>query len=152
MASTLTLTPCSPSSCRSGERALYKSCSTLAHTEDNGPYMISPQYSSPPPSPLTSVPNKPVQIRERLVHSSQEVARLCRSETGYRSIKLGDGRTVAINNLVPVDSPQPYSPSPSCFKRSIMKCLGMSGWWRNIWIAMFYDSLKIKKFDFFLRP
>ena len=154
MASTLTLTQCSPSSCRPGEWPLYQSCSTLAHTEDNGPYMISPQYSSPPPSPLfTCVTNKPVQMKVRCVHSAREVVKWGRPNTGYSSVKLGDGRTVTIGNLVPDDLPSP--PTPSCFKRFIMKCRGMSGRWSiklwNLGLHLFYDLLIYLKFEFFFK-
>lgn len=82
MASTLSLTPCSPSSCIYGQWPLYQSCSTLTFTDDNGPYMVSPQYRKPPPSP--------------------------RAPTGGRSIKLGDGRMVIIGRMVSV-TPSPRS-------------------------------------------
>ena len=65
MFSTLTLTPCDSRTCPE-----YRSCSMDAFSDDNGPYLTSPQYTLPPPSPKPG-----------------------------NSVKLGDGRTITITGL-----------------------------------------------------
>ncbi len=101
MTSTLTLSPCSPSSEVTGVWPLVRSCSTLAFTDDNGPQLVSPQYRPPPPSPRPG-----------------------------SSIKLGDGRKITIAwHLSPTvrrvetrvcadDIPSP--PRPSLFRQFTM--------------------------------
>ena len=69
MFSTLTLTPCD-SHTATGEWPEYRSCSTDTFGDDNGPYLTSPQYKKPPPSPKPG-----------------------------NSVKLGDGRTITITAL-----------------------------------------------------
>ena len=65
MSSTLTLAPCD-----SHTWSEYRSCSMDAFDDDNGPYLTSPQYTLPPPSPKPG-----------------------------NSVKLGDGRTITITGL-----------------------------------------------------
>ena len=67
MFSTLTLTPCDSRICP-GEWPEYRSCSMDTFGDDTGPYLTSPQYKEPPPSPRPG-----------------------------NSVKLDDGRTITIN-------------------------------------------------------
>ena len=67
MSSTLSLTLCPASPDCPGEWPLVRSCSTDTFCDDNGPYLVSPQYRPPPSSPLPG-----------------------------NSVKLDDGRTITI--------------------------------------------------------